>query len=160
MKVLLISAILVLTSDVACAETSVAVVTTVWNIAQKQIIAFAVANPYLVGGVIVAGVAIYGASQIYAFGRDFNDLNMWVDRITQRLKDNNISTDENSCWCMENPPPPLEEAKLTMSFFSKCYTKKLSTICNNDDLRKLNCQSAMDDCKAAVHIVRSLCGYG
>ena len=146
-KVLLISAIL---SDVAHADT---VGTTVLNLSQKQIIAFTLANPY------TAGVVIYGSVQSYTFWRDVNELNMWVDRITQRLKENNISTDENSCWCMENPPPPLEQATWTLSFFSKVYAAKLSTICSNDDLKILNCQSDMDDCIAAVHIIRSLCGY-
>ena len=153
MKVLLISALLVLTSDVACAQHFL--FGPVLSIAQKTLLAIAVANPLTATGVIISVVAVYGVALSYTVYRDVSALNMWVERITQRLKENKISTEENSCWCIDNPPPPLEQATWTLSFFSKVYAAKLSTICSNDDLKKMKCQGAVDDCKAAVHIIRS-----
>ena len=124
MKVLLISALLVLTSDVARAQTFGEIVALL-SIVNKELLAFAMANPGIATGVItsVVGVyGVYGVSLTYGLYRDVSALDMWVERITQRLKD---KTDENSCWCIESPPPPLEEATWTLSFFSKYYTEKL-----------------------------------
>ena len=155
-KVLLILALLVLTSDVACAQNFI--FGPLLSIAQKKL-AIAMANPLTATGVIISVVGVYGVALSYTFYRDVSALNMWVERITQCLKEKKISTDENSCWCIDNPPPPLEEATWTLSFFSNFYTQNLSTICSNDDLKKMKCQGAVDDCIAAVHIIRSLCGY-
>ena len=130
MKVLLVSAVLVLTSDVARAQVIGALATIVLT-NKESIAAIASAHPF---AALAVGLAVVGGGGLYlsyTFYRDFSALNMWVDRITQRLEQNDISTDEDSCWCMKNPPPPIGEDTLPLYIFSMSYSR---TICRNGDL--------------------------
>ena len=153
MKVLLVSAVFVLTSDVARAQGIVYAMFTAALNNKDYIVAIALAHPL---ATLAVGVAVGGVGS-YMIYRDFRALNMWVDRITQRLEQNDISTDEDSCWCMKNPPPPIGEDKTwTLYSFSK-YSRNLSTICKNNDLKFMYCGKDLDDCKTAVYIIRYIC---
>ena len=160
MKVLLVSAVFVLTSDIARAQGLNLLVTMVLT-NKGSIAAIASAHPFAAAAV---GVAVVGGGGLYlscTFYGDFSALNMWVDRITQRLEQNDISTDEDSCWCMKNPPPPIgeEDKTWTLYILSKSYSRTLSTICRNDNLTNMYCGKDLVDCITAVHIIRSLCEY-
>ena len=157
MKVLLVSAVFVLTSDIARAQGLNLLVTMVLT-NKGSIAAIALAHPF---AAVAVGVAVVGGGGLYlscTFYGDFNALNMWVDRITQRLEQNDISTDEDSCWCMKNPPPPIGADKtLTLYSFSKWYSRELLTLCKNGDLKNMYCGKDLDDCITAVHIIRKIC---
>ena len=157
MKVLLVSAVFVLTSDIARAQDLNLLVTMVLT-NKGSIAAIALAHPF---AAVAVGVAVVGGGGLYlscTFYGDFSALNLWVDRITQRLEQNDISTDEDSCWCMKNPPPPIGADKtLTLYSFSKWYSRELLTLCKNGDLKNMYCGKDLDDCITAVHIIRKIC---
>ena len=156
-KVLLVLVLLILTSDVVRAqfETSYWIVEKIKNFVYengKTIINFSY-SPYI-GFAMVLGVSVQWLNTI---SLDINGLSSWIDRITGLLDRNELSTHEDSCWCLEYPPPPIEKNSISVGIYVRMYGSTLSTLCKNQRLKIKSCGGDDDDCKDSRNLVKTLC---